>query len=327
MTNRHLNSMQNDDRKIDAVLRDVDADEADPLREVWDLLKGQGTREYPSPERAAAARREVLAALSEPARLPGNARRDRAPRRRPRGRRPNLWPAAVLVAALLFVWWVRPKAVQSPRGERMTVALPDGSRVQLNSGARLRFSEALYDLGVHRRVRLDGEAFFDVTPSSEPFVVRTFNGSATVLGTRFNVRAWRDLEMSTVVTVESGRVRVAPAAGDGRGVIVSAGKSARIAADDAAVDSMSVRVADALAWRRGDLIYLDRMLGVILEDVSRRFDVVVRLDPSIPVTTRLGFVHRDPPGPEVVVRDLAGALGLRYRARSNGFELYRPSPP
>jgi ferric-dicitrate binding protein FerR (iron transport regulator) len=174
-------------------------------------------------------------------------------------------------------------------------------------------------IAANRHVRLQGEAYFDVSPSDRLFVVETFNATVTVLGTRFNVRAWTDVEASTFVTVESGQVRVAPE--QGGGVVLAAGESVRIATD---IDSVAVSVGDAVAWRQGDLIYKHRMLGAILDDISRQFDVAVRLDPTIAETTHLTLALRDPADAESVVRDLAGSLGLQYRARSNGYELYRP---
>ena len=59
-----------------------------------------------------------------------------------------------------------------------------------------------------RSVRLQGEAYFDVTENPEaPFQISTTNTQITVLGTRFNVRA-RATEPQTTVTVESGKVRL-----------------------------------------------------------------------------------------------------------------------
>jgi ferric-dicitrate binding protein FerR (iron transport regulator) len=61
--------------------------------------------------------------------------------------------------------------------------------------------------GEERRVRLVGEAFFEVEEHSTPFIVQTFNAEVTVLGTTFNVKAWpTSLDPATTVTLESGRV-------------------------------------------------------------------------------------------------------------------------
>src|SRR5690606_693130 len=111
--------------------------------------------------------------------------------------------AAVVVVGLGAALWLRPTVHRAPLGERLAVVLPDGSRVELNSGSRLAYRRTFGWRA--RRVDLHGEAFFDVVPADVPFTVRTFNSAVTVLGTRFNVRAWPDDEQAeTAVVLEEG---------------------------------------------------------------------------------------------------------------------------
>ncbi|WP_241117998.1 FecR family protein, partial [Achromobacter xylosoxidans] len=107
-------------------------------------------------------------------------------------------------------------------GELRSVALPDGSRAELNSRShiRVRFGEA------ERRVELvAGEALFSVEKNTgRPFVVDAGLGTAVVTGTRFDVR--RDAEQVRVL-VESGSVKVAGAR-DAAAVPVGPGQGIRI---------------------------------------------------------------------------------------------------
>lgn len=75
-----------------------------------------------------------------------------------------------------------------PAGQRVDITLADGSRVWLNSGARLEYPVVF---GRHERmVKLTGEAMFEVEHDEDhPFIVRTFASDVEVLGTRFNVVA------------------------------------------------------------------------------------------------------------------------------------------
>lgn len=78
--------------------------------------------------------------------------------------------------------------LQAPNGQRLKLTLPDGTGVQLNSGSVIEYP-SVFGKDV-RRIRLSGEAMFDVTHNEEqPFVVETFASDIRVLGTRFNVVA------------------------------------------------------------------------------------------------------------------------------------------
>jgi ferric-dicitrate binding protein FerR (iron transport regulator) len=88
----------------------------------------------------------------------------------------------------------------------MQLQLPDGSRVDLQKGSRLRYRKEM--TGPLREVTLTGEAFFNVRKNPhKPFVVYA-NGLVTkVLGTSFLIKAWADAPTVTVA-VSTGRVSV-----------------------------------------------------------------------------------------------------------------------
>ncbi|WP_106827918.1 FecR family protein [Parabacteroides pacaensis] len=76
-------------------------------------------------------------------------------------------------------------------GSRSEITLPDGSVVKLNSGSKVTYS---YDSEEKiREVSFEGEGFFDVSKSKEPFVIRTAGGlDVKVWGTSFNLQAYPD---------------------------------------------------------------------------------------------------------------------------------------
>lgn len=88
----------------------------------------------------------------------------------------------------------------------LVVTLPDSSIVKLQPEARLVFDKTFS--GSLRKIRLTGEAFFEVKRNSEkPFIVYS-NGLITrVLGTSFNIKADKDSDNVTV-TVRTGKVSV-----------------------------------------------------------------------------------------------------------------------
>lgn len=73
-------------------------------------------------------------------------------------------------------------------GQRTTVTLSDGTIVELNSNSRIEYP-AIFHKG-ERRIRLEGEAMFDVVRNEKhPFIVETFAYDVKVLGTKFDVIA------------------------------------------------------------------------------------------------------------------------------------------
>lgn len=75
-------------------------------------------------------------------------------------------------------------------GSRSKIKLPDGSQVWINSGSKLIYATSFK--GNTRDVQLEGEAYFDVVKdASHPFIVHTSGIDIKVLGTAFNVKAYK----------------------------------------------------------------------------------------------------------------------------------------
>lgn len=86
-------------------------------------------------------------------------------------------------------------------GERKVVVFQDGSKVFLNSGAKITYPKT-WGLG-SRRMSLEGEAFFDVVKNHRrTFVVDVFDTKINVYGTRFNVNAYPEAESINVVLLD-----------------------------------------------------------------------------------------------------------------------------
>lgn len=90
----------------------------------------------------------------------------------------------------------------APKGSYRSITLPDHSRVLLNGGGQLAYSNN------RREAHLKGEAYFVVEKNgSTPFKVRTEDMVVCVTGTEFNVEAWPGKERSLVELVK-GSVNV-----------------------------------------------------------------------------------------------------------------------
>lgn len=94
-----------------------------------------------------------------------------------------------------------------PFGKRSNILLSDGTRVWLNSGSRLVYPP-VFDRK-NREVFLEGEAYFEVSKDAhKPFYVRTEAFRVRVLGTKFEVQAYKNESVQNAVLLE-GKVSLA----------------------------------------------------------------------------------------------------------------------
>lgn len=219
-------------------------------------------------------------------------------RRLPGGR---LAPPALLAAGLALAALFGPVMLDrlgsdhsTVAGERRTVTLADGSQVQLNTDSAI----AVDFSGRNRRVTLRrGEAFFTVTPDrSRPFEVVAMGAVTRVVGTRFAVRRMDD---ATRVAVEEGTVEVHCPAGTAApedGLRLTAGEAARYRPDSCPTRDAGVDVARATAWRDGRVVFDDRSLREVVDELNRyRPGPILLLAPDLAQRRVTGvFDIRDP---------------------------------
>jgi transmembrane sensor len=152
-------------------------------------------------------------------------------------------------------------------GQIRTYQLADGTRMDLNTGARVRADIT----GSERMVRLEaGEAFFDVTHDARhPFVVYAGKHRLTDLGTKFSVFLDGDdlrllvLEGRVRMETQPGLAGPAPVMADAGHLVVAQGTKALVYAKP---DS---DVARALSWRNGMLIFDQSPLTEVAKEFNR----------------------------------------------------------
>lgn len=206
---------------------------------------------------------------------------------------PAIAAAMLLVAGaslwLIMVWHPRGD-YHTATGEQRTVALADGSGMQLNTdtAVSVTLTKDRRRLIVHR-----GEAFFTVAPdATRPFEVTAGGGTIRALGTAFNVRTDDD---RVTVTVTEHRVRIrtqgnheAEARAGEQLIYRSDGRIGQVASAD---------VTRALAWQRHRLIFENQPLSEVLEELARyRSGWIVIRDPSLRALSVTGVFDTDRPG-------------------------------
>jgi transmembrane sensor len=217
--------------------------------------------------------------------------------------------AAIAAMAITVVVLRSPVARTAPtrgqeyttnRAQQANLQLPDGSRVLLAPGSRMRYTT---DARGTRTVDLVGHAFFTVThDAARTFIVRTGNVETRVLGTAFAVRRYALDEVAQIAVVE-GRVMSHGVRGS---VVLGPGMVGDVNDSSARVISNDARTATS--WTQGTLVFEDTPVPVLLAALGRWYGYEFRLnDPVLAsrhVTTVLAI---DKPAEALnALRDLLG---------------------
>ncbi|WP_051590743.1 FecR family protein [Flavobacterium daejeonense] len=162
-----------------------------------------------------------------------------------------------------------------PRGGQFKMSLADGTQVWLNSESKMKFPVAFVEGSLRKVELIYGEAFFEVSPSSEhkgaKFKVLNKNQEVEVLGTEFNIKAYPN-EDKIYTTLVEGKVTVSN----------SNSKKHLIPNQQSVIDlkngAIAINAIDAyneVLWTKGIFSFKGKNLKEIMDVISRWYDVQV----------------------------------------------------
>ncbi|MBN1413478.1 MAG: DUF4974 domain-containing protein [Bacteroidales bacterium] len=186
--------------------------------------------------------------------------------------------------------------IHSTMGSQVSFNLPDGSRGWLNSGSTLKYA---INFSENRKVELEGEAYFEVTPDqSHPFFVRTAEVQLKVLGTTFNLKAYKE-EKTVEATLISGLLQIetlSPFKGDHQTVVLKPNQKAtfqkntdqlsvtekqgtpeKIEGIQAVRISQNVNALPIVSWKDHKLVFVNEPFESLLKKMERWYDVEIKL--------------------------------------------------
>ena len=225
--------------------------------------------------------------------------------------------AAAAVAVILLAGGVttvslskrlaQPLTVITHLGERSQVVLPDGTKVWLNSASSVEYVAPFFSR--ERRVKMDGEAYFEVQHDAQaPFVVSTNGLDIKVLGTRFNIRNDDSDHRITTVLLE-GAVK-AYASGDE--------KAAMRLTDEPSADR-------SINWIDGRFCFEHDTFGEIVAELKRYYNVDIRFMDEALRSERFSGDFRVEDGIYHIMSVLQLTYKFTYKVVGNDIEIY-PNP-
>lgn len=197
-----------------------------------------------------------------------------------------------------------------PKGRKADITFSDGTKMYVNAGTRV-FYPAVFKKD-KREILVEGEVFLDVKKdSSRPFIVKTNGFEVKVLGTKFNISAYKDDTSASVVLV-SGRVEVRT--GKSEKSILSPNQMFELS--DKGTDIKEVDVSEYICWKDNIIMLNDRQLGETLDKLSRYYGRTIKYSDElkeIPLSGKLDLRENM----EDVINIICQSLFLQYKTDEN----------
>jgi transmembrane sensor len=217
----------------------------------------------------------------------------------------------LVVTATLAIYLLAPRGIYATAlGEQRSLALNDGSTVQLNSLSRIRFRYTEKERTVYL---LQGQALFHVAKdAARPFIVYVGQTRVRAVGTQFDV--YRKAN-GTIVTVVEGRVAVrgetqGPAQRQGEGAILLAAGEQITVTPQAVSKTPHPNLASATAWTQRQLVFDSASLTEVADEFNRYNERKLVIDPSALRTLHISGVFSST-DPASLIRFLRDRPGLR----------------
>lgn len=199
-----------------------------------------------------------------------------------------------------------------PYGKRSVLTFSDGTKAWVNAGSKLVYpTEFSKD---KREIYVDGEVYIEVFEDTKrPFVVNTQDMRVKVLGTKFNVSAYKiDKEKSVVLL--SGSVNVSSKKYNSELTLTPNQKYL------VQEDSYKVKTVDAenyTSWTKGLYIFESEELKNILIRLERYYGVRIKCDDTIEDLKCSGKLDLKEDLNKLLT-ELARALSTEYKKETDG---------
>ncbi len=153
-----------------------------------------------------------------------------------------------------------------PYGKYVTLTLSDGTKMWVNAGSCVEFPSIFS--GKERRIKVCGEAYIEVAKDEDkPFLVDTKKISVQVLGTSFNISAYKGDDSPSVVLLK-GKVIVKSGCEEAELV-----PNERVELSDGMLLKETVDASEYISWTRGVLEFNEATVSEILKRIGRYYNV------------------------------------------------------
>ena len=207
--------------------------------------------------------------------------------------------------------------------EKYILQLSDGTIVKMNVGSELTFPSVF--TGDHRIVELSGEAYFDVTHSNIPFIVRSKNMDVKVLGTTFNMMVYPEepvinttlISGKVIVTCHSDKDSITQTA------VLTPGMQANYQKEVQRLEINPVDCEYHTAWTKGELSFENASIEEIMRIISRNYNLKIVFDSEELKAIKCFISIRKEKGFEEILKVINMATGVQFRTENDVIHIYK----
>lgn len=205
-----------------------------------------------------------------------------------------------------------------PLGQRVNLSLSDGTKVCLNAGSTFTYP-ALF-AGNSRKVKLDGEAFFEVSPNKEkPFIVHTDVCDVEVLGTKFNVDAYNKENTFSAALME-GRIVVKNNAFPSN--VIHLTPNNKVTLSDGKLKISNISDYDIYRWKEGLICFKGLNFIDLMKRIEKYYGVDIVIENQSLSKHSFSGKFRISDGIENLLRVLQKDVSYRYTRSEDGNVIY-----
>ncbi len=152
------------------------------------------------------------------------------------------------------------------------IKLPDNTIVTLN-----KHSSISYKLSAVHDIKLNGEAYFDVMESENPFTIECDGAKITAEGETFNIRSYSQDDL-VEVAIEQGKATLEAANIVGNNVLKGqSGYKLAFKKENQIMQTLQNDNPTLLAWKEGKLDFKGQSLASVFETLERYYEVKIKM--------------------------------------------------
>ncbi|MCD8178478.1 MAG: FecR domain-containing protein [Tannerellaceae bacterium] len=210
--------------------------------------------------------------------------------------------------------------VVTPKGRFSSLTFSDGTRLWMNASSRVVYPPVFKP--EKREIYLEGEAYIEVTPDTKrPFIVKTEKLDIQVLGTSFNITAYKEQPAQIVVLV-SGSVAVKPKTENSDQIILLPDQLFRLEKNETTIQQVDVK--RYISWKEGYYICENDPLKSLFNYLNNYYGIAIQYEEEVAQMTYSGkFDLKE--NAERVLKGLTYTAPIEYR-KENGIHYLSLKP-
>lgn len=210
--------------------------------------------------------------------------------------------------------------MSTPKGGQYRLVLPDGSTIWLNAASSVTYPVAFEKK--ERKIAVHGEVYLEVAEDKQrPFRIAAEEAEIVVLGTKFNLNAYRN-EKWIKTTLLEGRVRVNR---NGKTQTLQPGQQCLVDEQGSLTLVEHANTEEAVAWKNGFFSFREADIQTVMRQFERWYDIDVRYEGKPPLRKFEGELERGLHLSEIL--KILDKMGVGFRLEHRTLVVYAKSNP